>query len=72
MFKGVKKNQPLCWEWEAKGKYVLDNVKNMGTAGAEGSVLCDHTPRVIVPRPFDVPACATVASSLCIVTACPT
>ena len=41
-------------------------------AGAEGSVLCDHTRRVIVPRPFDVPACATVASSLCIVTACPT
>ena len=30
MFKRVKKNQPLCWELEAKGKYILDDVKNMG------------------------------------------
>jgi hypothetical protein len=31
MFKGVKKNLPLCWEWESKGKYILDDGKNVGT-----------------------------------------
>jgi hypothetical protein len=40
MFKEVKKNPPLCWEWEAKGKYILDDAKNMGTPHGQRAQYC--------------------------------
>jgi len=41
MFKEVKKNPPLCWEWEAKGKYKLDDGKNIGTWHGRRAHYCD-------------------------------